>query len=98
MPSIATDPVTVRLPHEYLSHVQYVANQRGITRNALMVEIIGAFCAKDGLSGAEDTGLLDGAPTELYGVALSLIDDLIDEGYPESEIRGAFKNLRDEML
>ena len=98
MPSIATDAFTVRVPHEYLSHIQYEAKQRGITRNALMNEVIGAFCAKDGLRGAEDTGILDGAPTELYGIALTLIDDLVAEGYPDSEIRVAFKNIRDEML
>lgn len=98
MPSIATDTLTTRLPFEYINHINYVAKQRGITRNALLGEIVASFCAKDGMPGAEDAGLLDGAPTELYGVALTLVDDLVREGYPDGEIRTAFNNVRNEML
>lgn len=98
MPSIASDPLTVRIPHEYFTRVEYEAKKRGITRNAMMNEIIGAFCAKAGLACAEDTGVLDGAPTEMYGMVLSLVDDLIKAGYPDSEIRVAFQNIRNEML
>lgn len=98
MPSIASETLTARVPHEYMSRITYEAKQRGVSRNALLNELIGAFCAKRGQETAEDTGILDGAPTELYGVALTLTDDLVRAGYPDAEIRNAFTNIRNEML
>lgn len=98
MPSIASDTISARIPHEYTSCLEYEARQRGITKNALMNELIGAYCAKLGSKNAEDSGILDGAPTKLYGVALSLVDDLEEAGYPENEIMLAFKRIRDDKL
>lgn len=101
MPSIATDLLSARVPFEYKNHLAWDAKQRGMTINGLVNEIIAGYCAKGriGLTETEDTEhTLDDKPTDLYGIALTLIDDLVEEGYPSNEIRSAFKSLREEML
>lgn len=94
MPSIGTDSVVARVPFQHANAIQYEAKQRNTTRNMILGEIIAAWY--------ESTHKAEAAPDEepraLYGVALTLVDDLVAEGYPESEIKSAFQHIRDEML
>lgn len=94
MPAIGTDTVTSRVPFKHASAIEYEAKTRGVTRSRVIGEIIAAWYDAQ----HEDEQAPQDEPRALYGVALVLVDELVAEGYPESEIKGAFQRIRDEML
>lgn len=100
MPTLGTDSIAARVPFECANRIEYDAKQRGISRNALLNEILLAYNAKRTAEekGEAEAQVVTEGNHDLYGVALSLIDDLTAAGYPDSEIRMALKNIRDEML
>lgn len=94
MPGIATDTISGRVPFEHRNAITYEAKQRGVTTSKVLSEIIAEWYNR----GNQEESAREGEPTELYGIALTLVDDLVRVGYPESEIKGVFTNIRNEML
>ena len=94
MPSIASDTISARVPFEYKNALDYEARQRGVTTSKVLGEVVAEWYNR----GHQEESSREGEPTELYGIVLTLVDDLVREGYPESEIKGIFTNIRNEKL
>lgn len=111
MPSIDTRTVTIRLQNRVLDTIEEKAKGRGLTVNAFFNELareaaaderieyvplaVPGVLAEEAAEAPQDVEIPQG---RLYGVALTLVDDLTAAGYPESEIEGVFASARREML
>lgn len=94
MPEIGTDTVAARVPFRHRNAIDYEARTQGITVNKVVRGIIAAWYD----STHRDEEAPEDEPRALYGVALTLVDDLVAAGYPESEIKSTFQHIRDDML
>lgn len=97
MPTIDSKTMSVRVSNKLAGQVAELAAERGITVNALFVSLAQEAVDAPKASTDEPEEPIDGN-TRLYGVALTLVDDLVEEGYPESEIENALKSIRRDML
>lgn len=102
MPSADSFTLSARVPNKVADEFKKLADGLGLTPNALIKNMV-----ESAVSGkpTDATGrpVKEQAPLpevegRLYGVALALVDDLIKEGYPESEISNALTSIRREML
>lgn len=109
----ATDAFTLsaRVPHKTADAFKELADSLGLTPNALIKDMVEravsgkpavTATAKDKNAEAE-AGKAAIAEQQLhmppmYGPALTLVDDLTDAGYPDSEIQSALTRVRREML
>lgn len=108
----ATDAFTLsaRVPNKVADEFKTLAESLGMTPNAMIRDMVErAVSGKPAASGAGfTTEQAEAAHAEvestqlhvprMYGVALSLVDDLMDAGYPESEIEKSFTDIRRELL
>lgn len=97
MPSIDSRSISARVNCQLADRFTAIAEGRGYSTAGLIADFI-----QRTVNGAElpetDEPELPDVTSRLYGVALSLVDDLADEGYPESEIIRALTGVRREML
>ena len=109
MPTVDSRTVTVRLQNQVYNKIAEKAKASGQTVNAFFNALAREAAADDitfvplAVPGAIETQQeapesVDVPHGRLYGVALTLVDDLVREGYPESEIEGVFTSARREML
>ena len=111
MPTIDSKTISVRMSNQLATRVAHLAGKRGLTVNGLMTQI--AQAAVDEIDHVPvvpvvpvtqppedelEEVALTSEQSALYGVALTLVDDLVEAKYPESEIRGALTNIRRELL
>lgn len=99
MPTINSKSISARVDVELADRFKMLAESRGYTVAGLMTDFV-ERTVYQGLNLSED---IPDVPipenvTRLYGEVLTLVDDLAEEGYPESEIRNAFNAIRREML
>lgn len=101
----ATDAFTLsaRVPNKTADEFKQLADSLGLTPNALIKDMVERAVSGKAQSTSEpkeqETVPFDGEPVpRLWAVALELVNDLEDAGYPGSEIEKAFKNIRQEML
>lgn len=112
MPTIDSKTISVRVNNLLANRVTALAARRGLTINGLLTQILQA--AVDEIEQVpviptvpvtlpekeelEEAIELTGDQKRIYGAALNLVDDLVDAGYPESEIENALKSIRRDML
>ena len=97
MPSIDSKTLSLRISNQLAKQVQEKAASVGLTVNAFLTSIASAAVKGEGVAPEPPTDVeIPGG--RLYGVALNLVDDLVDAGYPESEIENALKSIRRDML
>lgn len=103
MPTIDSKTLSVRMSNQLAAQVQKKADEQGTTVNAYLTSL--AMAAVKGYSPApaekeepDEVPEISGEKSVLYGTALTLVDDLVEAGYPKSDIRGALTNIRREML
>lgn len=105
--------LSARVPHKTADEFKALADSIGLSPNALIKDMIERAVAgkpalpeivteADKAAGAA-AGKAQVQEAQLhvpamYGPALTLIDDLMDKGYPDSEIQNALTNVRREML
>lgn len=100
MPTIDSKTMSVRVSNKLAGQVAELAAERGITVNALFVSLAqeAVDAPKSIAAVPDDPEEFTGDNARLYGVALTLVDDLVEEGYPESEIENALRSIRRDML
>lgn len=105
--------LSARVPHKTADEFKALADSIGMSPNALIKDMIERSVSgkpalpeivteADKVAGAE-AGKVQVNESQLhvpamYGPALALIDDLMDAGYPDSEIQSALTTVRREML
>lgn len=97
MPSIDSRAVSARVNNELADRFTAIAESRGFSTAGYIVDFIQKTVDGLDVAAAPEAELPENT-TRLYAVALELVDDLVGEGYPESEIEGALKGIRREML
>lgn len=100
--------LSARVPHKVADEFKKVADSLGMTPNALIKDMV-----ERAVNGKPAVGVVAQDNTEaakqaineskihiprMYKVALDLVDDLMAQKYPESEIENALKGIRREML
>lgn len=99
MPSIDSRSISARVNNQLADRFTAIAESRGYSTAGLIADFIQRTVDDMDVTHAEEPASeLPETETRLYGVALSLVDDLVEEGYPESEIEGALNGIRREML
>lgn len=107
MPSVDTTTISLRVNNQTAWAFEDLAQSKGMTKNALLVEMVQTELSKSLPDGEPEvtTAEAELPPFEmpdnlsrLYAAALSLIDDLTDAGYPEKEILLMLSNDRERML
>ena len=106
MPSIDSTTITARVSNKAAAGIQQLCDLKGLTRSALINDMVEreltrATQAALGVSEPEPVEELPEAPNmpeRLYSSALSLVDDMLTEGYPESEILLMLAQDRERML
>lgn len=99
MPSIDSRSISARVNNQLADRFTAIAESRGYSTAGLIADFIQRTVDDMDVTRAEEPAPeLPETETRLYGVALSLVDDLVEEGYPESEIAGALNGIRREML
>lgn len=98
----ATDAFTLsaRVPNKTADEFKQLADSLGLTPNALIKDMVErAVSGKAQEPEHQEPVPFEGEPVpRLWAVALELVNDLEDAGYPGSEIEKAFKGIRQEML
>lgn len=99
MPSIDGKSISAKVNHQIAERFTAIAESRGYTTSSLLADFVHKTVeGMDVTPQAQEPEALPDVTSRLYGVALSLVDDLVDEGYPESEIETALTGVRREML
>lgn len=98
MPSIDSRAVSARVNNELADRFTAIAESRGYSTAGYILDFIRKTVAGMDVTQDDEPADLPDVTSRLYGVALSLVDDLVDEGYPDSEIENAFTGIRREML
>lgn len=103
MPSLNSRTISARLNNELADSFSVIAQKNGYSPAGYIVELARRAVLEENneeanSADADCTEELPEASTRLYGVAFNLIDDLIDEGYPESEIERTLTGIRRELL
>ena len=111
MPSADAFTLSARVPHKIAEEFKKLADSLGLTPNALIKDMVeravtGQPSFVTGTSPPQENAEAARAEIEtaqlhvppMYGPALTLIDDLTDAGYPDSEIQSALTKVRREML
>lgn len=96
MPNTDSRSISARVNNQIADRFTAIAESRGYTTAGLIVDFVQKTVS--GMDVAPEPEELPDVTSRLYGVALSLVDDLVDEGYPESEIETALMGVRREML
>lgn len=106
MPSIDSTTITARVSNKTAEGIQQLCDIKGLTRSALINDMVerelakatqAAFGVKEDAEELPDIDVMD-VPERLYAAALSLIDDMLTEGYPENEILLMLTQDRERML
>lgn len=112
MPTIDSKTISVRVSNQLATRVTHLAAKRGLTVNGLMTQVMQAAVdeidhvpvvpivpvTEPDKAELEEAIELTGEQKRIYGIALTLVDDLTEAGYPESEIDNAFRGIRRDML
>lgn len=95
MPSIDSRAISARINNKLADEFTQIAEGRGYTTAGLLTKLI-----REVVDGSEDDTEyeLTERSSRLYGVALELVDDLMEAGYPDGEIESALKCVRRDML
>lgn len=95
MPSIGTSILSARVKDETLKMFKETAEVFETTVAQILDALAGVTPDH---SGALNAFVLDTPEKGLHMDACDLVDELIDAGYPESEIRMALTSIRRDML
>lgn len=102
MPSADAFTLSARVPNKVADEFKALAESLGLTPNALiknMVEnAVNGKPADAPVSTPQQPIDLPEITHRLYGVALNLVDELMQAGYPENEIQNALTGIRRELL
>lgn len=99
----ATDAFTLsaRVPNKVADEFKALADSLGLTPNALIKDMVIRAVEggpQKGQKPQETVAFQDEQVPRLWAVALNLVDDLQDAGYPDGEIEQALKDIRREKL
>lgn len=100
--------LSARVPHKTADEFKKVADSLGMTPNALIKDMVeravngkpavGSGVQEDPEAAKQQINESKIHTPRMYKVALDLVDDLMAEKYPESEIENALKRIRRELL
>lgn len=108
MPNTDSRSVSARVNNQIADRFTAIAESRGYTTAGLIVDFVQKTV--DGMdvtlaapepAGANEDAVPEGIPahvSRLYGIALALVDDMMEVGYPDCEIENAIAGVRREML
>lgn len=98
MPSADSFTLSARVPNKVADEFKAMAESLGLTPNALIKNMVENAVTGSASVPAKQQADIPEVEGRLYGSALNLIDELIEAGYPESEISNALTNIRRGML
>ena len=95
--------LSARVPNKTADDFKALADKLGLTPNALIKDMVeravaGKLPVGKDAEPQETVAFQDERVPRLWAVALNLVNDLEDAGYPAGEIEKAFLDIRREML
>lgn len=102
MPQADAFTLSARVPNKVADEFKKLADTLGMSPNAMIKDMVMRAVEGKPLGAAEKPQEMDTFRDEqvprLWAVALNLVNDLEDAGYPVSEIEKAFLDIRRELL
>lgn len=99
MPTIDSRAISARVNNQIADRFFEIARERNLTASALLCDMIySTVNSEDMRQGDNEETSLSDSVSRLYAFALGLVDDLVEAGYPDSEIECAFTDVRRDML
>ena len=96
MPNTDSRSISARVNNQIADRFTAIAESRGYTTAGLIVDFVQKTVS--GMDVVPEPVELPDVTSRLYGVALALVDDMMEVGYPDSEIESALLGVRREKL
>ena len=98
MPNTDSRSISARVNNQIADRFTAIAESRGYTTAGLIVDFVQKTVSGMDVVPEPDPVELPDVTSRLYGVALALVDDMMEVGYPDCEIENAIAGVRREML